>query len=201
MNYSIPMNQSTGFGGSSSYSLAFAFELAQVVGTLSGVYSIYLPVPNYLEFQALFDYYKIGNVRMKMFFSNNQSSLSTPTQALPIIHVSNDYDDIATAETINSILERAGTRTFQFTADQGNGVTHYLKPQAVQYVQNLDPSGVSTSVNGGMAPPGQWLNTTASQIIHPGVKILWNTQGRTTNIDIGTMTFLFEVEYIFKGFR
>lgn len=199
--YSIALNESTGWGGSSSYSLAFGFQLAQIVGTLSGVYSIFLPVPNYTEFQALFDYYKIGNVRMKMFFSNNTSSLSSPATALPIIHISNDYDDINAAETVNSILERAGTRSFQFTADHQYGISHYLKPQASQYVMNVDGTGFVASTNGGVAPTGQWLNTAATQILHNGVKLVWNPQGRTSNTDIGTVTFLFEVEYMFKGFR
>lgn len=199
--YSIPLNESTGWGGSSSYSLAFGFQLSQVIGTLSGVYSIFLPVPNYLEFQSLFDYYKIGNVRMKMFFSNNTSSLSSPATALPLIHICNDYDDINSSESVNSILERAGTRSFQFTADHSNGITHYCKPQATQYVMNLSEAGVTSATNAGIAPTGQWLNTAGTQVLHSGVKLVWNAQGRTSNTDIGTVTFLFEVEYMFKGFR
>lgn len=47
----------------------------------------------------------------------------------------------------------------------------------------------------------QWLDVAVSNIIHNGVKLVYNNQGRNNNTDIGSMTFIFEIEYTFKGYR
>ena len=59
-----------------------------------------------LRVQALFDTYKINNVRMKMFFTNNNTSVNSPATGLPLIHIANDFDDAQENMTVASILER-----------------------------------------------------------------------------------------------
>ena len=61
-----------------------------------------------LQVQALFDTYKINNVRMKMFFTNNNSSVNSPATGMPLVHIANDFDDVQENMTVASILERAG---------------------------------------------------------------------------------------------
>lgn len=202
VSYSITLNESLGWGASGTTSLNFAFTLGNVLGWLGGGYSITLPVTNSSEFQSLFDTYKIPNVRMKMFFTNNNSSVNSPATGMPLLHIANDFDDAQENMTAASILERAGVRTFQFDATNSQGVSHWVKPSAKQTVSQVDPAtGVQTVSNAGVSMGNQWIDVAASNIIHNGVKLVYNNQGRNNNTDIGSMTFIFEIEYTFKGYR
>lgn len=199
--FSLSLNEQLGWSALGSPNLSFAFSLARVTGYLAGVLTYVSATNNLAEFTTLFDYYKLGNVQMKMFFTNNNSSVNSPNTGLPLLHICNDYDDATGAESLNTMLERAGTRSIQFTADHHNGINHYCKPNASQYVQDVDATGIVTSLGAGIAPPGQWLNTGTPGVVHNAIKVFYNNQGRTANTDIGSVTFLFQVEYIFKGYR
>lgn len=196
---SLTLNETSGFGGLGSSSINFGFSLAQVMGFQGGAFTYGITVPSFSEFQTLFDYYKINAVKMTMFFSNNHSSVNSPNTGLPIILVCNDYDDVTTSENTASMYQRSGTRTIQFTADNHAGINHYCKPCASQYVQN-DTGAVITAVGAGI-PPSQWLNTGSANIIHNGIKVFYNNQGRMADVDIGSITFIFEIEFLFKGYR
>lgn len=200
VNYSIALNESTGFA-STSKNLNWGFCLGSVNGWLGGIYSINTPVASTSEFQALFDYYKIGSVRMRMFFTNNTSNVSTANTGLPLFHICNDFDDVAEAMTTNSILERGGVRTVQFDAMNHSGLAHWVKPTATGVVVQVDPSTGSFSSSSSGIPPTQWLDVASSNIIHNGIKIVYNSQGRNNNTDLGSVTFIFEIEYVFKGYR
>lgn len=199
--FSLSLNEQLGWSALGSPNLSFNFSLARIVGYLAGVSTYVSPTNNLAEFTALFDYYKLGNVKLKLFFSNNMSSVNSPATGLPLLHICNDYDDATGAETLNTMLERAGTRHIQFTADHHSGINHYCKPNASQYVQEVDGTGIVTAVGGGISAANQWLNTGTPGVVHNAIKVFYNNQGRSNNTDIGSVTFLFEVEYIFKGYR
>lgn len=202
VSYSIPINESLGWGSAGTTSLNFGFTLGNVLGWLGGAFSITLPVTNASEFQALFDTYKISNVRMKMFFTNNNSSVNSPATGLPLFHICNDFDDVQENMTVASILEHAGVRTLQFDAMNHAGLAHWVKPAPRQVIAQTDPTtGVQTSSNSGVPFGSQWIDCAVSNIVHNGVKIVYNNQGRANNTDIGSMTFIFEIEYTFKGYR
>lgn len=201
IQFSLPLNEQLGWSSLGSPNLSFSFSLARTIGYLAGAPTYISPTNNVAEFTTLFDYYKVGNVKMKMFFTNNNSSVNSPATALPIIHICNDYDDATGAETLNTILERAGTRTVQFSANNTDGITHYCKPNASTYVQDVDGTGIVTSVGGGIAPADQWINTGTPGVVHNAIKVFYNNQGRANNTDIGSVSFFFEIEFIFKGYR
>lgn len=200
VNYSIALNESTGFA-STSKNLNWGFCLGSVNGWLGGIYSINTPVSSTSEFQALFDYYKIASVRMKIYFTNNTSNVSTANTGLPLLHICNDFDDVSEGMTTNSILERGGVRTSQFDANNTKGITHWVKPVPTSVIVQVNPdTGAFTSSSSGI-PQSQWLDCASSNIIHNGVKIVYNSQGRNNNTDLGSVTFIFEIEYVFKGYR
>jgi len=202
VSYSIVLNELNGWGASSSSSLNFGFSLGNVLGWLGGAFSITLPVTNASEFQSLFDTYKINNVRMKMFFSNNNSSVNSPATGLPLIHVCNDFDDAQEVMTVSTILERAGVRTMQFDGMNHSGLSHWVKPVPKVVIAQTDPStGVQTTSNAAVPFGSQWVDCAVSNIVHNGIKLVYNNQGRANNTDIGSVTFIFEIEYAFKGYR
>lgn len=202
VSYSISLNESLGWGALGSPSLNFGFTLGNVLAWLGGAFTFSVPVPNSSEFQALFDTYKISNVRMKMFFTNNNSSVNSPATGLPLLHLCNDFDDVSESMTVNSILERAGVRTVQFDATNHQGISHWVKPAAKDVIAQTDPAtGVQTTSNAGIPFGSRWIDCAVSNIVHNGIKIVYNNQGRANNTDIGSVTFIFELEFSFKGYR
>lgn len=199
--YNIPLNEGLGFN-SNGVSLNFGFSLGNVIAFYPSIANVAIPVTNASEFQALFDTYTIKNVRMKMFFSNNNSSVNSPATGMPLIHIANDFDDINESMTVSTILEKAGVRTVQFDAMNYQGLAHWVKPAPKQVVAQTDPiTGVQTTSNAGVPFGTYWIDTAVSNIVYNGIKLVYDNQGRTSSTDIGSLTFIFEVEYVFKGYR
>jgi len=198
---SLAFNQGFGWGGLGT-SLNWGFSLGRVVGFLNGAFQYSLPVSNASEFQALFDYYCIKSVKMQIFYTHNISGVTSTTTALPMLLIANDFDDIAESMSTNSMNERVGCRTVQFENTGIGGITHYVKPKpSTVVVQTNVDTGVLSSANAGVVFGTQWLDVAQSNIVHHGIKIVYDNQGRTTSTDIGSMTFVFDVEYCFKGYR
>lgn len=199
--YNIPLNESLGFN-SQGNSLNFGFSLGNVIAFYPSVAVTAIPVTNAAEFQALFDTYTIKNCRMKMFFTNNNSSVNSPATAMPLIHIANDFDDINEQMTTSTILEKAGVRTLQFDAMNHKGLAHWVKPAPKQVVAQTDPlTGVQTTSNAGIPFSTYWIDTAVSNIVYNGIKLVYDNQGRSSSTDIGSLTFIFECEYTFKGYR
>jgi len=199
---SIALNQSTGYA-STNFNLNWGFSLGRIVGYLGGTFSYSLPVSNASEFQALFDYYKINAVKVQIFFSKTEADFSVgAAQAMPMLLICNDFDDIEEAMSRNSMNERVGCRHVQFDGSNSNGINHYVKPKPTNTVvqTNVD-TGVLSSANAGVVFGTQWLDCAQSNIVHHGVKTYYDNQGRTSSVDLGTITFIFDVEYCFKGYR
>lgn len=199
---SIVIQEAGGFAATSP-SLNWGFSLGNVYGWLGGAFVYAIPVPNATEFSALFDTYKINAVRMKMFFTNNNSSVNSPNTGLPLIHVANDFDDVTEFMTVSSICERAGVRHLQFDAVNHTGLNHWVKPVPKDLTVSTDPAtGAVTTTTNGIPYTGKWLDTANSQIVHNGIKVVYNSQGRTpAGTDIGSITFIFEIEFTMKGYR
>lgn len=202
LSYSIPINEQLGWAALGSPCIGFNFGLRYVNIFLGGGFFAALNVSNAAEFQALFDTYKINSVRMKLFFTNNNSSVNSPATGLPLLHICNDFDDASENMSVNTILERAGVRTIQYDATNAKGIAHWVKPAAKAVVQQTDPVTGAASTSDSSVPMGAtWIDTAVSNIMHNGVKIVYNNQGRNNNTDIGSVTFIFEIEYTFKGYR
>jgi len=199
---SLLINQLNGFGVGGN-SLNFGFSLGQIFGFLNGAFTYGPTVSNASEFQALFDYYKINAVKMQIFFTktNNDQSAGA-TIGMPLLLICNDFDDIAESMTLASMSERVGCRHVQFDANNTNGIVHYVKPKPTTVVVATNvTTGVQGVANSGVTFGTQWLDVAQSNIVHNGVKIFYNSQGLTTNVNIGNITFVFDVEYVFKGYR
>lgn len=198
----LSLNQSTGFGGSGT-SLNWGFALGRIVGFLNGSFSYAPVVSGASEFQSLFDYYKINSVKMQMFYSKTVSENSTTvTTGMPIMIIANDFDDIGELMTLSAMNERVGSRHVQFDASSQRGVTHYIKPKPNSVVVQTDvATGALSTANAGVVFGTQWLDCAQSNIVHNGIKIFYDNQGLTTSVALGNITFVFDVEYVFKGYR
>lgn len=196
----IALNQSTGFNGSNN--INWGFGLKGVYGYRGGSLFWLPSVPGFSEWQALFDYYKINAVKMNVFFCKNTSDQSGgSTIGMPILLIANDFDDLAEPMTLDLMNQRVGCRHVQFAADQPNGIAHYVKPKPSYIVQQTADDGTLTTANAGIPFGTTWLDCAQSNIVHAGIKILYDNQGLTTATALGNVTFVFDIEFCFKGYR
>lgn len=202
----IPINQSTGWvsgGVGQGFNLNWGFSLGRAFGFINGNFFFSPQIPNFAEFQALFDYYKINAVKMQVFFCKNTSDQSGgSTIGMPILLIANDFDDIGETMTLGTMNERVGVRHVQFNADNMNGINHYIKPRPSTVVVQTDIStGFQSTANAGIPFGTTWLDVAQSNIVHNGIKIFYDNQGMTTATALGNVTFVFDVELVFKGYR
>lgn len=196
------MNQNDGFNNRGNY-LGFDFALGNVFGYHAGGYLWGISVPGTGDFTALFDYYKIKCVKLTFYYSHNTSTTNHPGEPLPIFLICNDYDDAQGPETLLSMNERSGVRRIQMGNTNDTAPTHWVQPCPQTYVTQTDPvTGTQSQINAGIARSGNnWLNLSATQIRHSGVKLFWDTQGRTGLTDMGNLTVTFEICYTMSGWR
>lgn len=199
---SIALGQSTGFNGVGN-NVNWGFSLGRIFGFVNGVFTYSIIVSGSGEFQALFDYYKINAVKMQMFFTKTVGDqTSGAAVGMPMLLIANDFDDIAESMTLNSMNERVGCRHVQFDANNTNGITHYIKPKPTSVIVQTDvTTGVQSASNSGIVFGTQWLDSAQSNIVHNGVKVFYNNQGVTSLVTLGNVTFVFDVEYVFTGYR
>lgn len=197
----LTLNQLTGFQLAGN-NVNFGFSLRSVFGFINGVFAINTSVPNVSEFQALFDYYRISAVKLQMFFTKNVSETSGLNIGLPVMLLANDFDDIAETMTRDSMNERVGCRHVQFSAYNENGINHYIKPKPDTVIVQTDPTtGVESASNSGVVFGSQWIDTAQSNIVHNGIKVLYDSQGLTNSAALGNVSFVFDICYDFKGYR
>jgi len=196
---SIPLSQSTGFDGLGN-NVNWGFTLGNLLGYLNGTFQYAVAVSNASEFQSLFDYYKIHAVKMQMFFT--RISMDSGTNGMPIFLIANDFDDIAESMTANTMNERVGVRHVQMDSANVNGINHYIKPKPISVTVQTNPStGVTSSSSSGVVFGTQWIDTATSNIVHNGIKVVYDNQGLTSATVLGNVTFVFDICYVMKGYR
>ena len=180
------MNQSTGFNGA-GFDMQFSFSLQGQNNYVAGLFINTSGLPDYGEFTALYDQYRIDKIHMRFGFTNNQSGVNTAATELPVIKIVKDTDDVNTI-TGNQILQYAGMKSFQL----GNGGVSkdgwydfwvVPKPQVTTY---------RTAIGSGYSAPDKSIkiDTAYSDVPHYGVKLFWDPYGLTSNVSIGNMVIL-----------
>lgn len=198
------LGQTTGFQGAGR-NINWGFSLGRCYAWVDGVFTISAATSGFSEWQALFDYYRINAVKMQMFFTkttSDQGSAGNSAIGMPIMLIANDFDDIQETMTLGTMMERLGCRHVQFDASSQRGINHYIKPKPTQVVVQTDiTTGAQSSANAGVVFGTQWLDCAQSNIVHNGIKVLYDNQGLTTATVVGNVTFIFDVCYEFKGYR
>lgn len=94
-------------------------------------------VGNYLEYQALFDQYKIIAVKLEFRLKKQPGSLGAASQ-LPAMASVTDYDGEANVNnTYANLLARRGVRVTYFS-DSNPYVKYYFRPKMLQQTVNID---------------------------------------------------------------
>lgn len=197
-----PTNGFTNLTGSVVYGtgLGLAFKLSEVNGTGNLINpGVLNAVPNYTEFTALFDYYRIAGVHIKVIYTNNVANTSsTPgaaaqAVALPTVQCMGDNDDGNAPVTEGELLQRPGVKLL--TLGTNGPINLYWKPKIADQI--LTDTGVQPA---GIGQQSQWLDANFPGIPHFGYK-LWATGWPATALQNGYFQFFFTLDLEFKGMR
>lgn len=157
-------------------------------------------MPNVTEFTALFDQYRIDNVKIKVFYTNNISNatgaVSTFQQiALPTGQFCTDYDDSVPPSSQGELLQRPETKLLQFNTN-GPLVFNVPKPEMAQTVN------AQTGINSVAAKNG-WIDCGQTDVNNYGWKVWLEQFGSNTagGLQQGYFQFYFTYDLSFKGVR
>lgn len=147
--------------------LVSANDIVKVVGDAGVGLSFQLgDLPDFAEFQALFDQYRLDFVEYT-FVMKSAGSLQ------PIIYVAEDHDN-DNPPTLSEMMQRQSTQVLTFGSDR-TMLKYRFKPNPIRQVY-------STVVGTGYerAPNGTWLDCSYANIKHYGLKY-WIQNYNTTN--------------------
>jgi hypothetical protein len=194
VHFSNTLYNSGGWGSSPGFGadMEFTFSLKQLVMYLNGVSTSTTTVPNYTEFTNLFTEWKLNKIRMKMYFSNNNSSVNSPATALPLINVVFDPTN-ANATSLDTALQFDNLKTFQLgnAAEAPPILEFHPRPNALAY------DGVSS---GYITDSSGWVSCQYPDVPHYCVKVIYDgTTAPGTSTLIGSVNFYFELFLSMKG--
>jgi len=190
------VNATAGYGTG----MAFEFSLIQALmnvgnGSTSGTAAI--SYQGFAEFTALFDSYKILSTKIKMLFSNNNSSVNSPSTSLPEFLAVSDNDDSTPLSDIYATMQYQRIQTKQLgQANDPLKRTVYPKPLIQTY---------RTSVSTGYSNPDKpiWIDMQQSDVPHYGCKMYFNNANNNTSSDtkIGKIDIYFTQRFACKCVR
>lgn len=156
-------------------------------------------VPNYTEFTALFDYYRIKGIHIKVIYTNNVANSSSAVGgaaqaiALPTMQCMYDNDDGNAPTTEGELLQRPGVKLL--TLGTNGPINLYVKPKYANQI--LTDAGVQPA---GIGASRDWLDGNFPGIPHFGYKF-WLTPWAATALQSGYFQFFFTYDLEFKGMR
>lgn len=133
-----------------------------------GVQTAVISMPNVAELTALYDQYTIEYVELEFYFSNNQSSVNSPSTALPLMYIVKDYDDSNTAGRTD--LEQYGNCKRWQLGNRTNANGAYkmkVKPSVAKALFQ----GVTTGYARGF---NEKIDTQYPAVPHYGCKLAWD---------------------------
>lgn len=173
--FNAPMRISRGVRTSSLHRFTRSFVGSVITGndvsyatnaaltmTLSGL-------PNYAEFTALYDQYRITGVKIRWILRRDPTQATTAANkdVYPKLAIARDHTDSNTPASAAELLEYSNSKYRQLTPDKDT-YSIFVKP-SVQMVS------YKTAVTSGYTPKwGQWLSTADSTVPHYGLK--WNIE-------------------------
>lgn len=188
------LNSNYGFtvGGTRAHGLSIMFALNGSV--ISNGTTETIAIPNYAEFTALFDQFRIDRIKLRLVFSNNTSTTASTGTNMPSILVTEDWDDATVPTSTNELMQRPEHKFHNFgNAKTGNVFEMWIKPRvAVAAYQASAFSAFTTPEK------GTWVNCAYPATQHYGVKI-YHDATNNSDVDIGIMQIYCEYYLSFRG--
>lgn len=143
-----------------------------------GVQTAVVSMPNVAELTALYDQYQIEYVELEFYFSNNSSSVNSPSTALPLMYIVKDYDDSNSAGRTD--LEQFGNCKRWQLGNRTNANGAYkikVKPSVAKAMFQ----GVTTGYARGF---NEKIDTQYPAVSHYGVKLAWDNFHNPTSTTV-----------------
>jgi len=197
-NASLGFTQFTGAPYGSGIGFSFLLASVDVNSSTAGTFTA-CNTPNYTEFQAMFDYYRIRGVTIKMIYTNNVANgTSAPGGAasgiaLPTVQCIPDQDDNTAPNADTELLQRPGVKLL--TLGTNGPLVLKCKPQPA--VELLTGAGVAPV---GLGSRSMWLDVANAGIPHYGYK-MFLTPWTIPSLQNGFIQFFFTYDLEFKGMR
>jgi len=156
-------------------------------------------MPNYTEFTALFDYYRVRGVHIKVVYTNNVANTSAVVGAaaqaiaLPTLQCMFDYDDNTPPSTENELLQRPGVKLL--TLGTNGPLDLFVKPKIAAYAAT--DTATQPAILGST---DSWLDANYPNVFHYGYK-MWSTAWSAVPLQSGYFQFFFTYDLEFKGMR
>lgn len=167
-NSPIAVNSNTGFGGT-VYSMQLNFALEGVHVLIGGVASTTFAMPNYTEFSALYDQYRIDYVEASFLFSNNNSSVNSPGTTLPVFIIARDYDDSGNAN-YTDLQQYNNAQVWQVGEQQGRD-----GKKVVRVRPSVDTLVYNTALTSGYSrSKPMFIDTSSPAVPHYGLKLAFD---------------------------
>lgn len=139
-------------------------------GASAGAYAPALSnMPNYTEFTALFDMYRINKVVVKFVpsFTGSDANPAATANALPNLYSVTDNDDNATPANLDELLQYPGLKLTR---------ANQIHTRVFTPCVGVDAAGIT-----GIAPKyKQWINCSSPSIVHYGMKYWLDAIASTT---------------------
>lgn len=112
-------------------------------------------VPNYSEFNNMFDFYKICGIKVKFIFDKNSIDVGTTgsNQTIPELVTWSDYNTLTAPSTLASILDKPSMKVKPLTRP----ITRYFKPKAY-----MDSSSSEMNIPVIQSFWNHWFNTAST---------------------------------------
>lgn len=188
------MNAFYGFSASGYYDLQMNFLLAGVAINVNGAYTTSANLPSITDFTNLFDQYMIDKVDLTFYYSNNTSGVSTPAYSMPIFWIAEDYNS-SEASPLTTIQQYSNVKAHYLGESGGAPIRLTIRPKA-----SLQANTSGGTYTGNVVAPGPtWINCDGTAVPHFGVKLAWDTSGRSTNIDVGNINITAKYHLKFRA--
>lgn len=174
----------------------------QITYTLSGIgfngnaNSTSIAMPDFAEFTALFDQYRIVGARERWIWSNNIASASSVVGTLvgnciPIVQSAFDYTDASPPASNTVLQEREDTEYLSF--DTNGPKSFRVKPKCLGA---LSVGGTSAALAGQAS---EWIGTNAPTVQHLGHKMYMESQSNAaTQLQTGYLWCYVTLEMEFR---
>jgi len=137
-------------------------------------------VPNYTEFTALYDQYKICGIKYTFIFNKNSATIGNTAQDIPFLYTVYDNNDQAGLANQLEAVQYANFKANQITYK----TTRYLRPYMLESNRSIK---------------SPWLPTTSASIQHFGLKAALSTSQAITGLaTIGSLQILVKYYLAFK---
>ena len=135
-------------------------------------------LPNYSEFTALFDAYKITGIKLRIIprYSNSDLNVLEGNTYMPKpMYITADQDDITVGASWTEVdaMQNEATRIIPVISNNGSPVTMYLKVKPQTVLQTNLGAGLSTATAGQFSG---WIDTVQPDVVHYGLKLLVPTK-------------------------